>query len=134
MKIFILEDDAERIKFFSSWGLDKELVIVNNAVDAIWILKIIKFDYLFLDHDLLGLSFVDSSDVNTGAEVCRNITQFNKTANILIHSWNEVGVKNMNDILKDNNHRGEITSAMYGMEDFIRYLTKVEYIFHGIKV
>ena len=54
MRIFILEDDKERIAAFASMFGQHITVFTNNVVLARSILTYSKFDCIFLDHDLEG--------------------------------------------------------------------------------
>ena len=73
MKILILEDDNNRIVKFRDKLSRHALLFVNSAADAIKLLlnEGETFDMIFLDHDLGGEVYVDSSNTNTGSEVVR---------------------------------------------------------------
>ena len=128
MKIFVLEDNSERIKMFSLILLNQEFVICNNANDAMMVLSNRKFDRIFLDHDLGGMTFVDDSKCNnTGRHVTKLMhTTKNKDTDIVIHSWNDNGVKNMVSDLKHHKHGGNVIVLMYDTQEFMDYLTRLK--------
>jgi len=118
MKILILEDDGIRIgmlrKYFDSLGHD--LTICTEAEEAIAALYDCgDYDLLFLDHDLGGESFVDSSRDDTGAAVARWLANeetiygqpYSRHVAIVIHSMNPIGQRNILHILE----RGGFTFA-----------------------
>lgn len=96
MRIFILEDDKERIKTFKRKLIGHEVVLAETAQQAINILGTRKdadneslFDLIFLDHDLGGKQYVDSFDKNTGSEVVRwMIRDMGLCPTIIVHSMN----------------------------------------------
>lgn len=99
MRIFILEDDHERIAIFRRKLIGHELVVAETAQQAINILGTHKdgrtrrslFDLIFLDHDLGGQQFVSASDKNTGSEVVRwMILEMGHCPPIIVHSLNTV--------------------------------------------
>lgn len=120
MKIFILEDNPDRIyTFMNTYKLD-EVTISNNAHEAIKILKNSKFDLIFLDHDLGGQYNVSSLQQNTGAQVVPAIKEQNLDTPIIIHSFNSRGAQNMNFILEQIGHCGQVlikpfSNAMFNL-------------------
>ena len=101
MKIFILEDDPHRITRFKQWYSHHDLTITDQAADAIEILKSEKFDLIFLDHDLGGQVYVDSSEKNTGYTVaCELSSTVNSDTTVVIHSMNPTGSNNMKAVLE----------------------------------
>lgn len=100
MKIFILEDDENRNRIFQNMFKKHDLIMTEFAIEAIKSIHIKKYDIIFLDHDLGGRQMVDSSYENTGYTVAKEIiNSINKHTRVIIHSFNPVGAKNMNDIL-----------------------------------
>jgi CheY-like chemotaxis protein len=100
MKIFVLEDDENRINFFQSKLSKKveKLVIADNVQEAKIILSHFNFDILFLDHDL-GEPFTEE---NTGAGLAKFIVKKSiKCKEIYIHSMSTVGAQNIKNILDD---------------------------------
>jgi hypothetical protein len=107
LKIFILEDDTNRIKFLFKYlrSLEPtcEIFVARTAKDAEKILMEGQpWDRMYLDHDLGGEVFVDSNLPNTGYQTAKFIKDKNISySSITIHSMNPIGVKNMISILKD---------------------------------
>ena len=96
MKIFILEDYEERTHTFSKEFVKDELVICNNAELALTLLAQVKFDLIFLDHDLEGEAYVDSDYPNTGYRVARELQNtLNADTRVIVHSYNPAGVELM---------------------------------------
>ena len=102
MNVLILEDSKERIPIFNKVLKDDIPVVVETAKHAIDLLKNKDWDLLFLDHDLGGQSYVKSGE-NTGWEVAKWLEEHpdRKPNNIIIHSLNTVGQKNMKDCLPE---------------------------------
>ena len=103
-RILILEDDLERVQKFWANFAGNELVVCDNADDAIKLLKAQEWDWLFLDHDLGGEIMVDHyANDNTGYRVAVWLEEYpeHKPERIVIHSFNPVGVKNMKAALPD---------------------------------
>jgi len=101
-KIFILEDDPERIKWFVDNFSDWDLTITNSAQAAISVLEWVKFDVFFLDHDL-GRKAYQPSDENSGMEVVIHALKFSSFTNkiVIVHSWNTVAAKSMVEKIKE---------------------------------
>lgn len=104
MKILILDDDKERHENFKRNFKEHVLTHVETANDAINELKSFKYDAVFLDHDLGGLSFVDSSEPNTGYQVAKWLSNNmkHKPKLVYIHSMNPVGAQKMKDLLPNS--------------------------------
>jgi CheY-like chemotaxis protein len=101
MKILILEDDQERIKTFRrnlEIGCQTFLVAIT-AEACIQALENIKFDWLFLDHDLGGKVFVQSDGEEKTGWHGLSENEDRKPENIVIHSLNEAGRKRMMSLL-----------------------------------
>jgi len=106
MKIFILDDMVDRQQFLSYavskvYGSDSYCIIADSFDNAIKVFEEHKeFDVMFLDHDLGGRVYVDSSDLNTGYQVAKYMVENNITSKeIIVHSLNPAGVQNMLAIL-----------------------------------
>lgn len=119
VNIFVLEDSADRVKWFFENFSDHNLTISNNALHAIKNLYLDKFDIIFLDHDLGGQAFVNSSGFNTGYTVAKQIPETkNNDTRVIIHSWNSAGAKNMLEELKNNsNFKSSVVYLMFGTFD-----------------
>ena len=104
MKIFILEDNEERIKKFDFFYKNHELIFSDNTTDALLKLSRTEFDILMLDHDLDENNL---TSYNNGYELCKKMIEFNlqKQAIIYIHSMNPSGANVMLNILKDNEYK-----------------------------
>ena len=101
MKIFVLEDDPNRINWFTRAFYDCELITVAaTAEKGKYYIRNYKYDLIFLDHDLGNRQFVPSNDPITGYQVAKEIpNSINKNTPIVIHSYNPAGVANMQAIL-----------------------------------
>lgn len=91
MKVFVLEDNEERIKWFRSHY--PSAMVYTTAAEAIKWLTVskssVEWDLIFLDHDLGGTSYADSNSPLHGMEVVRWIEQNHpKAKRIIIHSLN----------------------------------------------
>lgn len=77
MRILFLDDSHQRIAIFKAMveadEREHQLVIAENAADAIQDLKDAPFDWVFLDHDLEHGPFRPFEGKNTGSEVARFI-------------------------------------------------------------
>jgi len=102
MRILILEDSTDRVEQFKrNIGQRHMLSITSSSRQAIDLLKNNKWDLLCLDHDLGGRVFVPSGE-DTGYEVATFLEinpEFMPT-NIIVHSLNPVGAKNILSVLK----------------------------------
>ncbi len=104
MKILILEDNEDRNNSFIKWFNGHELIMTDNAMKAIDHLASIKFDVIFLDHDLDNRVFIDSNEPNTGYTVAKTISStINKSTQVIVHSMNPIGARNMLDVLGESN-------------------------------
>lgn len=102
--VFVLEDDQMRIDWFEkTFGDVPFLFITKDTDEAIPILRLIKFDLIFLDHDLEETSIYDEDhaeyDATRGKNGLRVATELNFTINqetdCIIHSMNPTGAGNM---------------------------------------
>ena len=101
MKIFILEDDPNRVSWFKE-NLDcKNLDITEFVEEAIELLNNNTYDAVFLDHDLGG-TYYAPSDEKSGYAVAELIAE-NITYKpiIVIHSMNHAGGTRMYGVLRD---------------------------------
>lgn len=119
MKVFVLEDDSKRISDFSGRYIRDSIIICNNAEDAKLILLTIKFDLIYLDHDLEGRVFVKSEEPNTGYQVAKIIPDtINKETPIILHTLNERCVNKMLSVLFVNNPLANSIWLPFGSTDF----------------
>jgi hypothetical protein len=106
MRVFILEDDPERIKRFRQALIGHDLTVIMDVAAAkeAWEPP---YNLMLLDHDLGGRTFVDSDEENTGAGFCRWLTEYYKDLGpemiptTLIHSYNFGGADWMHRWLVD---------------------------------
>ena len=92
------------MKFFNSYFAIGNFMIIHsdNVEEAkIKFEAFEPFDLIFLDHDLGGQEFVDSREINTGAQFAKWLCQCKNLENIpiIIHSLNYYGAKNMKHFL-----------------------------------
>lgn len=97
MKVFILEDNKNRMKQFNK-ALHKHTILHADTVEKA--IKILEENdeiiILFLDHDLDDRIMVPSSNANTGYALAKYINKSGKVyPQIIIHSMNIIGAKNM---------------------------------------
>lgn len=106
MKYLILEDNERRRERFNHY-LDEWNVITLQfcftADKAIECLQREKYDVIFLDHDLGGENFVESSRDDTGAGVARwmaTTSYVGRETDVIIHSMNPRGALEMEQTLQ----------------------------------
>ena len=116
ISVLILEDDPERVLSFYRDFFKDNLIVVNNADDAKWMLGMNKFDLICLDHDLGGEIFVESDEQNTGYQVTKAIPDtFNNAASVIIHSFNHPAARKMMLFLEDcDKYTGNVNLAPFG--------------------
>lgn len=103
MKIFILEDDLNRINIFRTKLLNHELYIADNVEEGKKLIEEFNPEVLLLDHDLGGQIFVSSDNPNTGYQFARWLReQGKKFTQIIIHSCNPVGANNIYHEIKNS--------------------------------
>ena len=87
--VLFLDDNPVRISRFRS--AVPYATIVETAKECIDQIKNEQWDWIFLDHDLGGEEFVDSSRADTGMEVVRYLVdnkQERQSPQIVVHSLN----------------------------------------------
>ena len=118
MKIFVLEDNGERIKWFAEQFQDHSLVMANHVDLAMTVLDTIKFDVLFLDHDLGGKAYVPVTEHNTGSTIANMLhTSANKNTPVVVHSFNVPAAKHMLELLRMHQHGAEMHHLLFGTFD-----------------
>ena len=99
-RIFIFEDDENRIEQFREYLSKDTLTITDNIHVAKKLLKEQVFDVALLDHDMDHQSMVDSSEENTGFQVASFIVEEKiPLYQVIVHSHNPVGAERMIDVL-----------------------------------
>jgi CheY-like chemotaxis protein len=100
-KIFIFEDDKNRIDQFKKYLCNDDLYITDNIKTAKMLLMKHDFDTVLLDHDMDQRSMVESTEDNTGFQVASFIVQENLPLHqVIVHSHNPIGAENMMNILE----------------------------------
>ncbi|MFA5344815.1 MAG: cyclic-phosphate processing receiver domain-containing protein [Candidatus Omnitrophota bacterium] len=106
MSILFLDDCPERTKVFRS--AVPSAITVATAVDCINFLSDgenlgwVKWDWVFLDHDLGGKEAANSADPDTGMEVVRWIIEHKpKIDKIIVHTLNKAAGQQMVSKLHD---------------------------------
>lgn len=101
MKILILDDREIRHEYFKKLYIQHDLTHVYTSKECIDQLNINKFDVVFLDHDLGGTDNFEESGDNTGYEVAKWLrkNEGKQPNQIILHSFNPVGRKNMKSLL-----------------------------------
>jgi CheY-like chemotaxis protein len=100
----VVEDNLERISFFKTYLKKHECFFGNTADESISLLKQHEyFEVIFLDHDLGDRIYVSSFDQNTGYTVAKWLCSYENNkflkSNIIVHSMNETGAKNIVNLL-----------------------------------
>ena len=92
--MFILEDDSLRIEKFKQATSSHEVTIATSVEEgkALWSPP---YDVVLLDHDLGSETFVPSEDPNTGFIFAKFIKDSLTNEEIVIHSFNPDGARNI---------------------------------------
>lgn len=100
-KIFVLEDSHSRINALKKKFKKDDDYYFDNVVEAIEGFDLLgPFDIILLDHDLEGKIFVNSTYENTGYQFAKYLSEKEElNAQIIIHSMNPNGAKNMKSAL-----------------------------------
>jgi CheY-like chemotaxis protein len=99
-KILILEDAQPRIDVFKKKFKNDDVYFFDNVSEAIEAVELLgPFDIFFLDHDLDGMIYVESDSENTGYQFAKYLAYKKIEGQIIIHSMNLVGAKNMKSLL-----------------------------------
>lgn len=105
MRIFILEDDRQRILLFREASAELDVTYAESCAEAQERYHP-PYDVMFLDHDLGGQIFVNSDDDNTGSAFSRWLpaddAKYHPT--IIIHSYNPDGTEYMRQTLVDKGY------------------------------
>jgi len=116
MKIFILEDDNNRVRYFKDTLAKHDVKVFDVADDAIDALENKVYDILFLDNDL-GESAGSGTDVADFLH--RNKDNKNNDALIIVHSWNVPAATAMRSLLP------RAYFFPYGSEKFLRVVLDI---------
>jgi len=101
MKIFILEDDPNRMKTFKKALSGHSIDHATNCEEGRTIVSSNTYDLIFLDHDLGGEQMVDSSHENTGYQLAKFMKEngYNTEVPCIVHSCNPDGADNIASLL-----------------------------------
>jgi CheY-like chemotaxis protein len=104
MKILVLEDNPERIKYFRELLKVHDLFITKDIQIALDFLRLNECEIIFLDHDL-GQDYLTS--LNNGYELVKKIVELELQpySQFYIHSMNPNGANRMVNLLKDNDYK-----------------------------
>lgn len=116
-KVLVLEDDVNRINLFQA-KFERDPSILNPVfLSSVNIAKayimVGSTNILFLDHDLDDRTYVDSTEENTGYQLCKWLVEEYEGPpfdQIFIHSMNTVGATNMEKKLQE---KPELVGKIY---------------------
>ena len=100
LKVLVLEDNTERLKWFKDTFFNYELSIAMTAETAGYAIMKNEFDLIFIDHDL-------ADETSTGLDFAKVLAEeieagrVSNDPSIYIHSMNPIGAKNIKSVLKD---------------------------------
>ena len=96
--VLFLDDSEERIKTFKEYCPHAH--IVTTAHECIRAIDSQHWDFVYLDHDLGGETYVDSGREDCGFEVVRHILKTKPSIKrIIVHSHNTPAAQRMADAL-----------------------------------
>lgn len=137
-KIFILEDDPERIRQFSKWFDPYNKAIQWDCIHTCERVDDFKppYDYIFLDHDLGGsqlgykhgrpLSVQEAEDCGlTFVKLVGAKLQQHQPSMVVLHSYNPDGARNMAMELRGWVKKNVII-APFGTKDFMYVITAIQ--------
>lgn len=114
MKIFILEDDPQRIDFLWPHLMGHQTVVIDSCTKADRFKP--PYDLILLDHDLGGRQLDEHEDC--GLTFVKLISaQINPDAVVVVHSYNPGGALRMVQELQD--HDIKALSAPFGGSEFL---------------
>jgi hypothetical protein len=106
IKVFLLDDDRRRHRWFTKRFMGDELDIAENVAEAKTLLQENSYDAIFLDHDLLPEHYESSKfddDENTGYAIALWLNENNNLQNaatIIVHTRNSDGGMRMVEVLR----------------------------------
>ena len=106
IKIFLLDDDHRRHRWFIKRFEGDELDIAENVEEAKTLLLEDAYDAIFLDHDLLPEHYgaETNDDENTGYAIAKWLNENNSLQNaatIIVHTRNSDGGMRMVEVLRE---------------------------------
>lgn len=128
MKIFILEDNQQRIEWFQDFfdQISDDVKYVTTAEDGKQMVTSEKFDVIFLDHDLGGQVYVDSQNDNTGYQVALKMINGQQECPVVVHSLNSIGANNIVEYLNTNAYKNNVVRAPFGSPGFFKICEEVK--------
>ena len=93
--VLVIEDEESRRKMFRE-NLNRHPLFMSDATSGILAVRLKRYDYIFLDHDLGMANELTGYDV-----ACSMYLSVNRYTPVLIHSANIIGVKNITGVLDD---------------------------------
>lgn len=103
MRILVLEDNEERIKYFKQGLIGYTVDYCTTAKECKERIENTIYNLIFLDHDLGGRVYVDSDEEDTGYQVAKLIPDsINKNTRVVIHTLNPQGAKRMKQAIGTN--------------------------------
>jgi hypothetical protein len=107
VKIFVLEDDANRVMRLEQELIGHEVTFAKSVATAREAWGKGGFDLALLDHDLGGKTFVDSKEEDTGYRFLEEkVGEMGDTV-VVLHSLNPAGAMNMFNLA-----RGKVSAAL----------------------
>ncbi len=124
MIIFLDDNEIRQARTKSMLPSIVQTRTADETIEAIK--KAGRIDYLFLDHDLGGEIYVDSSKQNTGMTVAKWLSNNKKDIGlIVIHSFNHDGAYNMLSVLIGAGYTvTKMTFMSHGFDDLIGSIQK----------
>ena len=116
MRIFVLEDNDERLRWFMDNFQDQRLVVTNDSRLAVMMLKAVTFDVAFLDHDLGQRAFTPSDEMSgwaVAAELADD--ERHEKTEVIVHSHNTQAANRMFFRLMDAGRKARLMP--FGMFD-----------------
>lgn len=112
IKIFLLDDDTRRHRWFVKRFNGDEVIIAENVADARALLQEKSYDAIFLDHDLLPEHYESEKhdDENTGYAIADWLSKnkdAQRAATIIVHTRNSDGGMRMVEVLRESQRNVE---------------------------
>src|SRR6266446_5486869 len=112
IRIFLLEDDERRCKWFAKRFKGDHLDIVDDVVQAKELLQKSSYDSIFLDHDLMPEHYgaTEADDERTGYAIASFLAahpELQRSATIMVHSFNADGAMRMVEQLRGAGRQAE---------------------------
>jgi CheY-like chemotaxis protein len=108
IEIFILDDDERRHRFFRKRFKGDHLEIAENVEEAKELLKVGRYEAIFLDHDLLPHHYKSNDHDDFGstgyavAEWLAENKELHRSATVIVHTRNAEGGLRMVEKLRES--------------------------------